>query len=778
VAERLLRISTSAFRGVPDRLDIVLPNGRSMIVLGENGTGKSTIVDALEWFFTGRIAYLSHEGRAEALRNLAASADVETSVEIATNGGLGGRAVIPDGPPAAPRQVGQRETFLLRGRTLAEFIDRTKGEKWRVLAEILGLDAVDRVRLELQRARNDLRREARDVIGELTGRADAIAATLKVAPKDLSTEAILRAVSERCREGDLDPPASFEALLDPTWAPVAPEDTGISRAAQMSSLASELKVGGPTPDAAMADPWNERLKNEARPDTALMHFLRSAEELLQRRESLDECPLCHQPIAADRLQELVRQALDGFQEAARKFETVQDQARGLIDAVTRADGWRRDRRERALTLKVSLPPPPLSPVRQLRDSLDRHVPLDRQVVEVVARALREWDTASAATVSEAVPSAPTPKDRRLWEIAALAQQAREWRCADVEARRAEKALELADTVFGEYQERQGKYVQEVLKRISGRVAEIYGDLHPGEGLGAVDVELWGEKGVELSVDFHGRRAKPPHGVLSESHLNSLAIALFLGMAETFNDMIGFLVLDDVVNSFDIGHRGQLAEVLTNRFEDRQLVVLTHDPIFFERVARLAPSWIRYEFTSWSFDEGPRTTAYESRAVLAKARTALNSHDTMGAGQKGRRALEELLQETCEGLAAPIPFRRGATNDRRDLGELFKGLRRGLKEYAPALLKRLEPLLRNLEADTAAALNVEAHASLGQAASTEIKAALLRIEELDAVWSCGDCGTRIWTKGTPEAARCRCGRSHFPPPPADGGVAPDGRDKGR
>ena len=59
------------------------------------------------------------------------------------------------------RQAGQRETFLLRGRTLAEFIDRSKGEKWRVLAEILGLEAVDRVRLELQRARNDLRKEAK-----------------------------------------------------------------------------------------------------------------------------------------------------------------------------------------------------------------------------------------------------------------------------------------------------------------------------------------------------------------------------------------------------------------------------------------------------------------------------------------------------------------------------------------------------------------------------------------------------------------------------------------
>ena len=153
MGERLLWIRANAFRGVPDRLDVALTGGRSLIVLGENGTGKSTIADALEWYFTGKIAYLNHEGRAEALRNLAASAHLETSVEIETDGGLSGRAVMSDGPPPPPRQAWQRETFLLRGRTLAEFIDRTKGEKWRVLAEILGLEAVDRVRLDLQRAR-------------------------------------------------------------------------------------------------------------------------------------------------------------------------------------------------------------------------------------------------------------------------------------------------------------------------------------------------------------------------------------------------------------------------------------------------------------------------------------------------------------------------------------------------------------------------------------------------------------------------------------------------
>jgi hypothetical protein len=301
-----------------------------------------------------------------------------------------------------------------------------------------------------------------------------------------------------------------------------------------------------------------------------------------------------------------------------------------------------------------------------------------------------------------------------------------------------------------------------LTTISRRVAQIYSALHPGEDLDAVSVEPWTAKGVELAIDFYGSRQRPPHGVLSESHLNSLAIALFLAMAQTFNERLGFLLLDDVINSFDVEHRGRLAELLAEGFADWQLIVLTHDQQFFEHLSRRAPSWRKLEFTSWSYASGPRTTQYETSGMLAAARERLESGDAQGAATKARRALEELLQEVCEALWAPLPFRRGQANDKREIGELFKGLRRTLKEHSKPLLESVEPLLKNLEADVGAALNVAAHGSRGRAAASEVEAALTRISTLDQTWSCAACRTRIWHRGTPEAARCKCGQASFPP----------------
>ena len=150
-----------AFRGVPGEMTVDFGKGESIVVYGDNGTGKSTIADALEWYFTGEIELLSHEGRQHAVRYVGGEGNGVTSVEVFTNGTLGGKVVFPDERNAEAFHAIRRETFLLRGRTLADFINKTKTEKWKALVDILGLDAIESLREDLQRARNDLRKKSK-----------------------------------------------------------------------------------------------------------------------------------------------------------------------------------------------------------------------------------------------------------------------------------------------------------------------------------------------------------------------------------------------------------------------------------------------------------------------------------------------------------------------------------------------------------------------------------------------------------------------------------------
>src|SRR3989304_96776 len=97
-----------AFRGVPGELPVDFGEGRSRAVFGDNGTGKSTIADALEWYFTGQIELLSHEGRQQAIRNVT-NGSATTAVEVVTNGSLGGTISSEQGSPSSvARSFGAR----------------------------------------------------------------------------------------------------------------------------------------------------------------------------------------------------------------------------------------------------------------------------------------------------------------------------------------------------------------------------------------------------------------------------------------------------------------------------------------------------------------------------------------------------------------------------------------------------------------------------------------------------------------------------------------------
>jgi DNA repair exonuclease SbcCD ATPase subunit len=107
--EKIVRVEIDAFRGVPGHFDLELPDGLSLIVYGDNATGKSTVVDAIEWYFTGRVDFLAHEGRDHAIRHLNALDEVETRVDLETSGELGGFIVHPV-PSSPSRRLDERES--------------------------------------------------------------------------------------------------------------------------------------------------------------------------------------------------------------------------------------------------------------------------------------------------------------------------------------------------------------------------------------------------------------------------------------------------------------------------------------------------------------------------------------------------------------------------------------------------------------------------------------------------------------------------------------------
>jgi hypothetical protein len=163
-----------------------------------------------------------------------------------------------------------------------------------------------------------------------------------------------------------------------------------------------------------------------------------------------------------------------------------------------------------------------------------------------------------------------------------------------------------------------------------------------------------DKAVELEIEFASEKVTPAFKFLSESQVNSFGLAFFLAAVKRFNKDFKFFILDDVVNSFDSFKRPRVAKLIASKFSDFQVLMITHDQIFFDTVQRNFPEWQRYKFTSWDYSTGPKFKP--SKNYLEEIQTYIDEDNPITAGQTLGKYLEWIFGILCQNMETPIPYR--------------------------------------------------------------------------------------------------------------------------
>lgn len=126
-------------------------------------------------------------------------------------------------------------------------------------------------------------------------------------------------------------------------------------------------------------------------------------------------------------------------------------------------------------------------------------------------------------------------------------------------------------------------IGELRKRVNSIYKGIQGD---DQDVPLIRLELppedeTNQQRIHLKIDFaENRKGVIPSGYLSDSQVHTLALSLRLAAIQLFNRAVPLIVLDDVVTSYDVDHRKTIASVLTEKFGDFQIILVTHDDQFF------------------------------------------------------------------------------------------------------------------------------------------------------------------------------------------------------
>jgi hypothetical protein len=277
-----------------------------------------------------------------------------------------------------------------------------------------------------------------------------------------------------------------------------------------------------------------------------------------------------------------------------------------------------------------------------------------------------------------------------------------------------------------------------------------------------------DKAVELEIEFASEKITPAFKFLSESQVNSFGLAFFLSAVKRFNKDFKFFILDDVVNSFDSFKRPRVAKLISSKFSDFQVLMLTHDQIFFDTVQKNFPEWQRYKFTSWDYSTGPKFKP--SKNYLEEIQTYIDEDNPITAGQTLGKYLEWIFGILCQNMETPIPYR---VENIYTLSDYYNPLAKRFRDKIklPNKKHKLFELLDEFETGTIFR-NYCVHwkNEATQFTSEEIDAIFKKWSEIEEIIFCTSCKSFVHYENISSTnyVRCDCGtvnlldEKHFSP----------------
>ncbi len=798
---KISNLSITGLRGVRKKLSLPL-DAKSSLLYGDNGTGKSTISDAVEWFYHDKIEHLATEeiGRKghEALRNIylddADPASVEfeydtkihnctKSIEI-KSGKLETSLSNSTSDFVDYLTASQQENLVLRYRDLVRFVILSKGERLRYLSEIIGFGQVTKTRDILQKVTNQLSREITNKNFENQINHQQSQILEQFGHNVTSDKEFIKAVELLIKDFKLGIKMVSVSDVNTILTKIKkPDDSKEIKQETYLTTLDEKLVDFPVNLAELEKRYKEYrdIFEEIVSDLdkvkklALEKLLRTGQHILiNKTHDENTCPLCLQNKSQSeliselsiRLKELeeTRQEDHKLGEAKNTLKQQISLTRGALQAVNndvQSNEAENANRKKELT-KI------LNGVAKYEETLEPSVldgkPLPEESSLLIdKKIIQKLEINCKSDLSEIRKKrSKDPKWDAQAKISIAGHAYAQIRKLSKEQSAYETQRNTMDEVFRLFLQAQKDGLELFLNTYSTEIDEIYQFLNPGErveNIRIVPIEKNGVLvGLTIEYDFLDvKSASPPHKYLSESHLNCLGIAVFLASVEAFNQQNKFLILDDVISSFDTEHRKRFADLIVEEYSDYQVIILTHERSWFEIVANLVKKkgWsiysIKYNDADGThLDDPPKTLEQEIKMqIAAGGGTSL--------GNNARKFLENRLKSIAHNLEVKVAYRPNEVNEDRMSYELLTELKGKLKR-AKCVELTSNPIIDRLINSTNIG-NKDSHDHFAAMAFGDIKAFWQDIKEFEELFYCEDCASFVSIKNLDtvnQKARCRKG----------------------
>ncbi len=744
---KLQAIRLQGFRAYLVQQNFDLRPGKSLAVFAPNAKGKSSLVDAIEVFFSesGSLVKLGAKksdtkAGPEALEHvLADKKKITPTVQL----------VFRDPPaaefgderpirrPSAPRckiatDIWSRckHDFVIRGHELRSFVEiQTPEERYVEVSKWFGLTPL----VTSQKCLRTLRRKVTELTNDqrvLQARATDISKATGGAVTSLSESDILKWVNSVLLPA-LDKTITLDSLseVDPSYLRIKEQKKIEDDALGVTALDELL-----TAIRSVAEEKDGQVIGHASVFSAALRALKTSQQLeskeraaaeksvfanvwteaekilLNEKLELDQCPVCDTSFGSTRhgtrsdlaifvganlkLVAAYKDALTALarsrkvaQEAHVQLKTATQSLRGLLKAgkydevlvdlqpyLSTIDSW-----------KIGDAfPDDAAAVRILKALADK--------VADTARAIRQRQ--GEATFAGAVV--------KLNELRRIANSIRQAKLEREELLKISEGLEGTVQRIDEYI---AAHVATLLGGLRDEINNVFAKIQGPSGVAVTvgleppDPEAKGKLKLGLVIDFaDNRKNVNPSGYLSDSQVHTIALSLRLAAIKLFNPSFPFVVLDDIVTSYDAEHRKALASMMAEDFAGFQFILVTHDERFFRYLKDQMPAadWIFRQITAIEKEFGPRYIDHKVADEVIESKLAKGEH----AANEIRQAEEEWLLAKAREFGVSLRIRdvdKPYSFERSEVAAGLASFLKNIKVETPVLPGFANPLWTSLQA---------------------------------------------------------------------------------
>jgi hypothetical protein len=675
MSKRISHLSIYGFRGATALAEIPFDTSKAVtLIFGENGTGKSTIVDAFDFVCNrayGSLDSYSLGTSSEKRKHITSLKSKQSDLKISLSCGSAtwNAKLGKDGPIISP-ESGYPDVRILRRKSILSLIEEQPSKRYDALKQFIAVPGIEKSERTLREAITTSESNYNEAIRSL-GQANEALDKLWTAEGKPEKNAFLWASKEA---------GTDIAGLKTIATEIGSIETAFKTAKDdLKSLAEALSQLN---DAQTSHTQAEKKQKEveakqSQKNYQLLKLLQDAKSYIVSKGSVGECPVCEHDINAEKLIKRIGERINEMREIVPLVTATQKASSDAVTKKTIADEKQKVFCESARLLCEIIKKSTLPEVTSLniewkcfdelctlQDPTDAVAQLGRQIVSFI-EPLQEKIKIRKENAQKSIIQHNTV----VGHIDTIKEKAIDSKSFESLLKKLKDALDIVS-------QQRKNYVEEILSNIATEVETLYSKIHPGEGIGKIRFFLKPNAIASLEFDgcFHDTSELPPQAYYSESHLDTLGICVFLALSKHFKTDDTVIILDDVLTSIDSSHLDRFMSLIHEQTVNfNQIIISTHYRPWRDRYRWAkgpAANTQVIELGPWTLQNGLQTRQFLTAVKELREHLAMSQFDRQVIASKAGIVLESLLDFITLKYHCAVP--RNVRNE-YTLGDLAYGI---------------------------------------------------------------------------------------------------------